>query len=365
MRRLISIPLLFLLCGCADLGYYWHSARGHMDVMKQRVEISKLLADESLDARLRERLLLVRQIREFSIERLSLPDNGSYRSYVDLGRPWLIRNLFAAPEFSTRLHQWCYPIIGCAGYRGYYDDDRLRAYAEQLEAEGLEVHIGNVPAYSTLGWFDDPVLSSFVDWPDYRLAGLLFHELTHQRIYIDDDTTFNESLATAVQQAGTRLWLQSLSREDELESLSARMRYRGDVISLIEATRERLAELYRQDIDHPRMRIHKAAILDEARRAHQAIAASHGITGGFSNWFADGLNNAKIGSITAYNAEVPAFVGMLQAHGLDFGAFFSYVEALASLDRDARDACLEAWRESRASRAACPDTVDSEPIASS
>jgi predicted aminopeptidase len=355
MRCLISITLLISLCGCADLGYYWHNAKGHLAVMKQRVEISDLLADESLEEHLRERLRLVQEIREFSIQHLSLPDNGSYRSYVDLGKPWVVRNLFAAPEFSTRLHRWCYPIIGCASYRGYYDDERLRHYVEQLEEDGLEVHVGNVPAYSTLGWFDDPVLSSFVDWPDYRLAGLLFHELTHQVVYVDDDTTFNESLASAVQQVGTRLWLQSLAREDELARLSAWLGYRSDVISLIEATRERLASMYRETIDDARKRERKAAIFDQARRDHETIAATHGITGGYHNWFADGLNNAKIGSVVVYNAEVPAFVGMLQAQNLDFGAFFDYVEALAALDREARDACLRAWRESaQAARAACP-----------
>jgi predicted aminopeptidase len=366
MRRLISIPLLLLLCGCADLGYYWQNARGHLAVMDRRVEISDLLADDSLDQHLRERLLLVREIRDFSVERLALPDNGSYHSYVELGRSYLIKNLFAAEEFSTRLRRWCYPIVGCASYRGYYDEERLREYIEQLTAEGLEVYVGKVPAYSTLGWFDDPVLSSFIDWPDFRLAGLLFHELTHQRIYVDDDTTFNESLASAVQQVGTRLWLQARQREDELASLTAWMSYRGEVIALIESTRERLSALYRQAIDDDVKRQRKAAVFDQARRDHDAIAAKHGIAGGFRQWFADGLNNAKIGSVSAYNAEVPAFVAILQAEALDFDAFFDYVEALAALDRKTRDACLAAWSESpAAARDACSAAGEIPPTASS
>jgi len=366
MRCLISIPLLLLLCGCADLGYYWQNARGHLAVMDRRVEISDLLADDSLDQHLRERLLLVRDIRSFSVERLALPDNGSYHSYVELGRPYLIKNLFAAEEFSTRLRQWCYPLIGCASYRGYYDEERLREYLEKLTADGLEVYIGKVPAYSTLGWFDDPVLSSFIDWPDFRLAGLLFHELTHQRIYVENDTTFNESLASAVQQVGTRLWLQSRQREDELASLSAWMSYRGEVISLIEATRERLAALYGQDIDDSLKRERKAAIFSEARRDHDTIAVKHGITGGFHQWFADGLNNAKIGSVSAYNAEVPAFIAILQAEELNFDAFFDYIEALAALDKKARDACLGAWNESpAAARDACSAAGEFPPTASS
>jgi len=355
MHRLISIPLLILLCGCSDFGYYWQNARGHLAVMDQRVDIDDMLADDALDARLRERLQLVQQIRAFSISRLSLPDNDSYRSYVNLGRSYLIQNLFAAPEFSTRLQQWCYPVIGCASYRGYYDEQRLRDYAAKLEAEGLEIYIGRVPAYSTLGWFDDPVLSSFIDWPDYRLAGLLFHELTHQRIYIDDDTTFNESLASAVQQAGTRLWLQSLERDDDIRRLAAWTAYRGDVIALIEALRERLAALYLEDIDDDLKRARKAESIAEARRAHAAIAVKHGVTGGFQKWFDDGINNAKIGSIAAYNAELPAFAAMLSAFDFDFRDFFDYVGRLGEFGKPQRDDCLRAWRENRAADAgACP-----------
>jgi predicted aminopeptidase len=355
MRCLISIPLLILLCGCSDLGYYWHSARGHLAVMNQRVDIDELLADEALDERLRARLQLVQQVREFSVSRLALPDNASYQSYVELGRPYLVQNLFAAPEFSTRLHQWCYPVIGCASYRGYYDEDRLRAYAAGLQAEGLEIYVGKVPAYSTLGWFDDPVLSSFVDWPDYRLAGLLFHELTHQRIYIDDDTTFNESLASAVQQAGTRLWLQSLERDEDIRRLAEWQAYRREVIALIEALRERLAELYSEEIDDPFKRERKAEAIAEARRAHDAVAAKHGVTGGFHKWFSQGMNNAKIGSISAYNAELPAFAAMLDHFEFDFDVFFNYIDELGELDRRQRNACLQAWRENPGTHAgACP-----------
>ena len=364
MRWLISIPLLLTLYGCADIGYYWHSARGHLDVMSRRVDIDELLADESLDAGLRERLLLVREIRHFSVTRLALPDNDSYLSYAELDRPWLIRNLFAAPEFSTRLHQWCYPVIGCASYRGYYDEQRLRDYAESLEAEGLETYVGNVAAYSTLGWFDDPVLSSFIDWPDYRLAGLLFHELTHQRIYIDDDTTFNESLASAVQQAGTELWLDSRQRDADLARFASWLAYRAEVVTLIEATRDDLDALYRRDIDGERKRAEKSALFDRARGSHGEIAARYGVSGGYSAWFGGELNNAKIGSVSAYNSEVAAFLEILRAHEFEFAAFFDYIENLGALDRPERDACLSNWRERRPPSAPCP-AMQTEITASS
>ena len=355
MRWLISIPLLLLLCGCTDAGYYWHSTTGHLDIMNQRVDIDELLADDDLDSKLRARLVLVQEIRQFSIERLGLPDNGSYSSYVNLQQPYVIQNLFAAPELSIRLHQWCYPVIGCASYRGYYDETRLLAYIEKLQSEGMEVYVGRVPAYSTLGWFDDPVLSSFLDWPDYRLAGLLFHELTHQQLYIDNDTTFNESLASAVQQVGTTLWLESNNERASLEEFRRWLVYRDEAIALIVATRSQLSELYGSDLSDDEKRLQKNQRFQEAREAHERVAARHGIERGFKPWFATGLNNAKIGSIAAYNSRVTAFVNMLEASENNFPGFYQYVELLAELDRGPRDRCLDAWEKGAvAASGACP-----------
>jgi predicted aminopeptidase len=358
MRLLISIPLLLLLSGCADIGYYWHSASGHLDLMNQRVDIDELLADDDLDSNLRARLLLVQDIRRFSTEQLHLPANGSYNSYVALQQPYVIQNLFAAPEFSTRLHQWCYPVIGCASYRGYYDEPRLLAYVDRLQSQGLEVHVGRVPAYSTLGWFDDPVLSSFIDWPDYRLAGLLFHELTHQQIYIDDDTTFNESLASAVQQVGTELWLQSSNQSEALSEFRRWLIYRDEAIALIVATRTELDAIYASDMTDVEKRARKAQQFQQARNEHDNIASRHGIAGGFKTWFADGLNNAKIGSVAAYNSRLNAFVHILDVLAVDFPAFYRYVEELSELERDPRNQCLDAWEQDvEPNKETCPITL--------
>jgi len=356
MRWIISIALLLLLTGCADLGYYWHNANGHLTVMNKRVDIDDMLADDELDAGLRERLQLVQEIRRFSVERLDLPANDSYLSYVELDRPYVVQNIFAAPEFSTRLYQWCYPVIGCASYRGYYDEARMLAYSDDLKSQGLEVYIGTVSAYSTLGWFDDPLLSSFINWPDYRLAGLLFHELTHQKVYIDDDTTFNESLASAVQQVGTELWLQSRQQNDQLDQLMRWSRYRDEVIALISSTRGQLAEIYASDDENADKRERKSRAFTQARDAHSGIAAKHGITGGYTRWFAGELNNAKIGSVAAYNSLMPAFINMIRAYGLDFAPFYEYVEDLGKLEKAARESCLQAWsRNSGFAGTGCPD----------
>jgi predicted aminopeptidase len=355
MRWIISIPLLFLLGGCSDLGYYWHNANGHLAVMNERVDIEELLADEQLDTELRERLHLVQEIRRFSVERLDLPVNDSYASYVKLDRPYVVQNIFAAPEFSTHLFEWCYPVIGCASYRGYYDEARMLAYSDDLKSRGLEVYIGQVSAYSTLGWFDDPVLSSFINWPDYRLAGLLFHELTHQQIYIDNDTTFNESLASAVQQIGTELWLKSRNQNHQLEQLTSWSRYRDEVITLIGNTREQLTEIYAGDSDDASKRERKTRVFAGARDAHTEIAARHGIERGYTDWFAGELNNAKIGSVAAYNSLTPAFINMIYAHQLDFSAFFAYAQVVGDLEKSVRDSCLEACSQNIGFRSTnCP-----------
>jgi len=317
--------------------------KGHLAVMNKRVDIVEMLEDPTLDPGLKQRLQLVQQIRLFSIEVLSLPDSDSYTQYAQLDRSYVLQNLFAAPEFSTRLHSWCYPIVGCASYRGYYDEAMLAEYIAQLKKQNFDIHVGEVPAYSTLGWFDDPVLSSFIDWPDYRLAGLLFHELTHQRVFIDDDTQFNESLAAAVQQAGTGLWLKSINEEAELEKFQRWVAYRREVVTLIEETRAQLEELYQSDASVAIKRERKQAIFSTARDSHAAIANRLNIQGGFSRWFAGDLNNAKLASVSAYNSLVPAFLAMIEAYDRDFGRFFDAVETIGKLDRESRERCLALW----------------------
>ena len=313
-----------------------------------------MLKQPDLAANLRQRLLLAQQIRVFSVAELALPDSGSYSDYVQLEQPYVLQNLFAADEFSTQLHRWCYPIVGCAGYRGYYDEELLAGYVNQLKAQNFDIYIGYVPAYSTLGWFDDPVLSSFIDWPDYRFAGLLFHELTHQRIYIDDDTQFNESLAVAVQQAGTELWLRSTQRSAQMDEFKRWIEYRRAVVLLIEQTREELSSLYKIETSEVNKREGKQAIMATARASYLAIAKQFNYSDGFQGWFAGELNNAKLGSVSAYNALAPAFLNIIKALDFDFSVFFEVIEEVGRMDRPARDRCLESWMERRPLDDQCP-----------
>ena len=330
------------------MGYYWHTAKGHLAIMDKREPIDELLADPKLDITLRQRLELVKKIRRFAIDRLALPESGSYTDYAHLDRPYALQNLFAAPEFSTSLLSWCYPFAGCTSYRGFYEQQRLDDFIKSLKVDNNDVHIGRVPAYSTLGWFDDPVLSSFIDWPDHRLAGLLFHELTHQRIYIDDDSKFNESLASAVQQVGIRLWLNSQGAQDQLNRYDRSLLYRRDVVLLIESGRDRLKEIYQSVQNDDWKREQKKKIFTSLRNEYKEISLKHDYRDGYANWFAKELNNAKLGAVSTYNDHIPAFVAMINSHDNDFEAFFNYVESLGDLDKDVRNLCLKVWQQSNA-----------------
>jgi len=348
MHRFFCFTFILLLSACSDLGYYWDMTRGHLALMNKRVDIDDMLKQPDIGADLKQRLLLVKQIRAFSVDQLALPESASYSSYVQLDRPYVLQNLFAASEFSTQLHSWCYPIAGCAGYRGYYHEERLNEYVEQLKTQGFDTHIGYVPAYSTLGWFDDPVLSSFIDWPDYRLAGLLFHELAHQRLFIDDDTQFNESFAVAVQLAGTELWLKSVGKESQMDEFKRWIDYRHRVVSLIVQTREKLSQLYKTESDDAIKRKNKQAIFAASRASYSVIAENMNYKGGFKNWFAGELNNAKIGSVSAYNTHAPAFLAMISALDYDFAAFFEMAHKIGAMDRTEREQCLTLWKDSEA-----------------
>jgi predicted aminopeptidase len=342
--RLIIVLVVLLSSGCADLGYYWHSAKGHMEVMNRRVAIKDLLRDPQTDTELKQRLTLVREIREFAFNRLRLPESGSYSDYAQLDNPYVLQNLFAAPEFSTQLLSWCYPVAGCTSYRGFYEQQRLDAFVAGLKADKNEVHISRVPAYSTLGWFDDPVLSSFINWPDHRLAGLLFHELTHQRIYIDGDSRFNESLASAVQLVGIRLWLEYKNQPLLLEKYNRGLVYRRDVAQLIESARDQLEKIYKNGETDDWKRQQKQKIFQLMRDQYEDISRRHNYRDGYAKWVAADLNNAKLGSVSTYNALIPAFVSMITALDNDFERFYRYAEKLGESDKEKRDLCLQAWR---------------------
>jgi len=330
---------LLALSGCESLSYYAQAVGGQLEMMRRAQPLADWISNPATPPALRRRLELASRVREFASRQLALPDNGSYRSYADLGRPYAVWNVFAAPEFSVHPVESCFPIAGCVAYRGFFTPAGAERYAAGKRAEGLDVFTYGVPAYSTLGWFDDPLLSTFIQYPEWELARLIFHELAHQVVYVKGDTTFNESFAVTVQDEGVRRWLESENRDAELAAFRSAEARKKEFVALIEEARARLARLYAEPLPPAAMREAKRAEFARLRDRYAALKVRWDGYSGF-----DGLmrepNNALLSSISAYARLVPAFRRELQAAGGNLGAFYDRVKALARLPKAERDAVL-------------------------
>lgn len=330
--RLLFLALaLTQTAGCATLGYYAHLANGQMDLLARRERIDWIVEDPERDAELRRRLALVLDAREFAIATLGLPDNGSYTRYADIGRPYVVWNVFATPEFSLEPIESCFPLAGCLAYRGYYDKADAQEHARKLREKGYDVDLGGVPAYSTLGWFDDPVLSTMMRWSDANLIGTVFHELAHQRLFVKNDTTFNESYARFVEQQGLREFL-AAGRINAGESQVDRRR-EAQFAALVIATRKRLGEIYSQPLSPETMRERKAQAFAQLRRDYEALR--DGQWSGdrvYDAWFARDLNNATLLPVGLYDEWVPAFSALFTQSGRDWTRFHTACAELGRLD---------------------------------
>jgi predicted aminopeptidase len=338
--RICILCVLVLIGASMDGCYLLESAQGQLSLMSKRRPIARVVAEPGTPADVRRQLEAVAQIREFAVRNLHLPDNGSYRTYADVGRPYVVWSVVAAPEFSVEPKEWCYPIVGCVAYRGYFVERRARAFGDSIRAKGFDVNVGGVAAYSTLGHFDDPILNTMVGWNDVELAAIIFHELTHQMIYIANDADFNEALATTVEEEGVRRWLASLGRSGELERYALEQRRSLEVVALLRRTRDELRVLYASGIDSTRMRERKAAAFAALRESYARLVQDWGPHPPFESWFEGEINNAHLASIATYYDCVPGFRRELAAVGGDLDAFYRRVRELAKLDQEKRDALV-------------------------
>jgi predicted aminopeptidase len=340
----LAVAALCLGSGCSTVGYYAQAAGGHADLLQRSRPVVDWLADENTPPALRERLLLTQRVRDFAVSELKLPDNASYRRYADLERGAVVWNVVAAPELSLTLKTWCFPVLGCVGYRGYFSREEANALAAQLKTEGWEVSVYGVPAYSTLGWSNwmggDPLLNTFVHWPDGELARLVFHELAHQVAYADDDTTFNESFATAVERIGGRRWLEQRATPQARAEYAALDARRQDFRALTLKTRGALEAVYASALPDAAKRERKAEVLAAMRAEVASIKATRwGGFAGYDGWF-ERANNAAFGVQAAYFELVPAFEQLFERSGGDFDRFYAQVQQLAALPKDERRAKL-------------------------
>ena len=337
--RIGLLIVAFALPGCSTLGYYSQSIHGHLSLLAQRHNIATLIADGEVDEPLKRDLEQALAIRNFASLELALPNNPSYRSYVDVGRPFVLWNVVVTEELSLRPLTWCFPIVGCVAYRGYYAQADAEAFAQGLREQGYDVFVGGVRAYSTLGWFDDPLLSTMLNQPRAYLIGVIFHELAHQLIYIKDDTTFNESFAVAVEREGVRRWFQLNGSRESLETYRQDQERDQRFIELILGTRIRLETLYGQAIADSEKRRLKKEIFSELRTQYHQDPDRFGP--GYDHWFDDNLNNARLALIATYHEQGPAFERLLQRHGGDFRVFYAAVEEIGRLPPAERAARLK------------------------
>lgn len=332
VRACVAVALSALLSGC----YLLQAAQGQLSLAANRQPIPKVMAAPGTSDALRMRLDYVLKVREFASAELGLPDNGSYRSYVDVGRPFVLWNVFATQEFSVEPKRWCFPIAGCVVYRGYFHQSAAERYARRLRSKDYDAATGGVPAYSTLGHFDDPVVSTMMPWGDAQLAATIFHELAHQVAYAKDDSAFNEAFASTVEDVGIERWLIQTGQGQELAAWQAQEKRAAQFHALLLATRDRLRALYATHLPHAQMYYRKQQEFGRLKYEYSLLKAEwHGYRG-YDRWFDRPLNNADLVPTATYETCVPGFKRLLDSVGGDLPQFYAKVKELAESSRAER-----------------------------
>ena len=334
--------LAIVLVSCETVGYYSQAARGQLTIVFAREDIQHLLERPDLSQELAGKFARVMDIREFAESELGLPVGGNYSSYVDVEREHVVWNVFAAPEFSVDPVNWCYPIAGCVAYRGYFSQQSALSYAAKLEEDGFDVYTGGVDAYSTLGWFEDSLLSTVLNRADYQLAGLIFHELAHQLVYLPGDTTFNESFATAVEREGVRRWLAKSNKDFNIDAALLDYDRQQQFVDLVGGYRDRFESLYQLEINESSMRSQKLELQQTLREEYAVLKQQWQGYEGYDGWFSRSLNNAQLSTVASYNDLLPFFAAVFEQSNQDFSTFYAEVSRLADLPEQERDELVAA-----------------------
>jgi predicted aminopeptidase len=339
-KAIVLCALVAAMSGCAA-PYYWQAIGGQIELLRKREPIEEVIADPATDPKLKSTLARVETMRRFAVDELRLPDNDSYTTYVALDRPYVVWNVVAAEEFSVDPKRWCFPFAGCVAYRGYFDKEAAERFAEKLAEDGFDTSSGGSTAYSTLGYFDDPVLSTMVAGGDQYVASLLFHELAHQRLYVKSDSEFSESFAMVVEEVGTERWLSLNATPADLERYRTRRQRREQFGELIAAQQARLRAVYASAAPPEQLREDKARAFETLLSEYEALKVSWQGNTDYDAWFAQPLNNATLASVATYTRWLPALRARLEEVGLE--AFYADAAALAKLDAEEREERLRAW----------------------
>lgn len=347
------VLLVAVLCGCETARFYRQAIQGQYEILTQRQPIAELIEAPATDPELRRKFELVLRLRQFAETNLQLPADKHYLAYVDLDRRFVVWNVHAAPQFSLEPRTWWYPFVGSLKYRGYFNEADARRYAERLREEGEDVYVEGVQAYSTLGWFSDPLLNTFIHHPEPVLAEIIFHELVHQRLFVSGDTDFNEAFATAASEEGVRRWLLAAGNQRGYQDYLTALQRNGQFVKLVMNARARLESLY-QEMEGTGMAdpgpSRDATVLGEKERIiaglksdYEKLKASWGGYSGYDAWFARPINNAQLNTIAVYYELVPAFEALLERESGDLGAFYRSVEKLGKMRKELRHIRLREW----------------------
>ncbi|MGX9576580.1 aminopeptidase [Mesorhizobium sp. f-mel] len=341
LRTLAAVIIAFGVSGCTSISYYAQSLEGHVQIMAARKNVGKLIRDPSTPKALRSKLTSASTIRRFATDELSLPDNNSYRSYVDIHRDAVTWAVFAAPQFSLAPRTWCFPVFGCVPYRGYFSRKSAKESAVELQRQGLDVYVTGITAYSTLGWSSDPLLSTMLAQNDTYLASLIFHELAHQRLYVSGDSAFNEAFAVAVETTGVRKWLRAIGDRAGLRRYEADRKRRADFLRLVSKTRDELGQVYGSPRTSEQMAAAKAATIERLRMRYRHIRDRRWAGyRGYDAWFDQPINNAKLAATSVYGEQVPAFLRLFDLCSGDYPRFYASVRRIA--DKPSRSEALQA-----------------------
>ncbi len=323
------------LAGCSTLGYYTQAAEGQISLLVDSRPIDEVIADPGTTPQLKTRLATARQIRAYAVASLALPDNKSYRNYTALSRPYVVWNVVATPALSLKPIQWCFPVAGCVNYRGYYGKADATAYAKELRDAGYDVQVGGVSAYSTLGYFNDPLISTFINYPDAELARLIFHELSHQVVYVAGDSQFNESFASAVEEAGVEQWLEHFGNQTMRDNYAKYTARRQDFLKLLLACRRALEANYKSTASDTVKLAEKKRLFAQLQSDYAQLKVQWGGYAGYDRFFAEPLSNAHLAAVATYSDFVPAFRNLLKKEG-SFPAYYAAARKLAALDKPER-----------------------------
>ena len=348
IKFIVVISLLVSFSACSTINYYSQAISGHLELMVRERPVDEVIGDSDSSQELKRQLTLAQRARTFASEELQLPDNDSYKTYADLERPHVVWNVVATPAYSVKARQWCYLIVGCLSYRGIFDKQEAIDLADELKQQGMDVSVFGSAAYSTLGYFDDPLLNTMLRHGDTNIIGVIFHELAHQTVYVESDTAYNEAFATAVEQEGLRRWYEQSGQPGEYETYLKKKQYRHEFYRLVIQTREKLDQAFNTPITDEEKAARKQAIYKEFKSLYKQWSAKRNYHG-FDTWMQRELNNAHLALVATYQDLVPTFANMLASVEGDMQKFYQLVEAIAEKDKPNRDSILASYSRTKLS----------------